>query len=38
MGILSEFRQNLFLNPEPLKATGKYKDNKWKIDSHITYD
>jgi hypothetical protein len=38
MGILSEFRQNLFLNPEPLKGTGRYKENKWQIKSHIPYD
>jgi hypothetical protein len=38
MGILSEFRQNLFINPEPLKANNKYKENKWRIDANIPYD
>jgi hypothetical protein len=38
MSILTEFRQSLFLNPEPLKINNKYKSNPYIICNNIFYD
>jgi hypothetical protein len=38
MSILTDFRQSLFKNPEPLKANDKYKENKHSLGAHIPYD
>jgi hypothetical protein len=38
MVILTEFRQNLFLNPEPLKSSKKYKSNPYIICNNVFFD